>query len=565
MKRLGNSSQKGAVLVFFALLLPVIVFFAGMAIDFGRAYMHKSYLQNAADAAALAGASAVAGGKGARLVDDIPSGFLNINDTGMLIVAGEAANKILLKDTGKASANDTNTKLRSNIAGEAVTFYYMVELTEDVKMVFAQFFLPKSLFPNDWTVEVSARAWARSSRSEEGDGGEDVVGGDPYGRTQLEQMQEVADRETTTEFFAWKKTVGNDMTTAQQLSFTNAGVRYNNDGTRSEVFDMKLTESNNRKDLFINFKQDLQYNNKLMENWDAVDLRGLSYEEAKAKFNALGLKLASVVLPWGDGSIPISKLTWNEEEHAYVAGNNNLSWDDFETAYKKLHNGVLNKDEILNYITSTISGTINLNSAYPVRDLSTLSPKEKSLTIRGNTNKQDPLYVRIESEEFNAGHVANTIRDIRININAENTEKDGEGKSRYRPVLFFYDGPIDVNNERGVGRQSNTVVVTLNKDFRGIIYAPNSPVQVIGNGHAFSGFIIASRILGKNEFGEDVDLTNMMPEHQNEETDPVLQDFYSKLGLGDAKYNDFDAIGLNVYRSPKKDVVYLTSRSGKTR
>ena len=61
MDRDGNrsrpSAQKGVLLVFTALLLPVVFACAGLAVDLGNMYVHKSNLQNAVDSAALAGAA----------------------------------------------------------------------------------------------------------------------------------------------------------------------------------------------------------------------------------------------------------------------------------------------------------------------------------------------------------------------------------------------------------------------------------------------------------------------------------------------------------------------------
>ena len=53
-----RNGQKGAVLVLTALLLPVMIAVTGFAVDGGNLYYQKSRLQNAADAAALAGAQA---------------------------------------------------------------------------------------------------------------------------------------------------------------------------------------------------------------------------------------------------------------------------------------------------------------------------------------------------------------------------------------------------------------------------------------------------------------------------------------------------------------------------
>ncbi|RXK80024.1 hypothetical protein EST62_13030 [Chlorobaculum sp. 24CR] len=51
--------QRGIVVIWFALLLPVLFGFMALAIDLARLYQTKVELQNAADAAALAGALAV--------------------------------------------------------------------------------------------------------------------------------------------------------------------------------------------------------------------------------------------------------------------------------------------------------------------------------------------------------------------------------------------------------------------------------------------------------------------------------------------------------------------------
>ena len=46
--------QRGQMLVLFALMIPVILLFVGLALDLGWYYLNVSRLQNAADAAALA-------------------------------------------------------------------------------------------------------------------------------------------------------------------------------------------------------------------------------------------------------------------------------------------------------------------------------------------------------------------------------------------------------------------------------------------------------------------------------------------------------------------------------
>lgn len=54
MKKYINNKQGGQIIALTALLIPLFMAAAGLAIDFGNMYVHKSKLQNAADAAAVA-------------------------------------------------------------------------------------------------------------------------------------------------------------------------------------------------------------------------------------------------------------------------------------------------------------------------------------------------------------------------------------------------------------------------------------------------------------------------------------------------------------------------------
>jgi hypothetical protein len=428
-------------------------------------------------------------------------------------------------------------------------------------MVFARFFLPKSLFPDAWKVKVSARAWAMA-----GDGTGDH---EPHGIDKLTQTAQAVTENTTEDFFDWEDELkqifreqGISLTKdelrarAREFSFTNEGVQYDYEGNRGEVFNMddSIEARNQMKDFFINFKQDVH--GAVTNNFDVTDLQGLEYVDARNSFYADNKKFENIILP--DGTFVAGPITWDELVRRFGSQigtknsdtwwrltNNKLTWEDISKS---------ERDIVWNALTSKITAQINVNVAYEKRNVDGLSAREVSLTPQGEPNYQDPPFVRIESEEFNASGVSNTIHDINININADNTADD------YRPMVFVYDGPKgDIDG----GRQSGTVVLNLQEDFKGIIYAPNSPVQVIGNGKAFRGYIIAKRIIGPPD-GNDkgIDLTDDMPSHQNSETDAALQAFYRNLGLSEeSKYDNFDVVRLNVYENPGKDIIYITDRA----
>ena len=71
LSRLLAQRQKGAVLVLSALAIPMLFATTGLAIDLGSAYLWHTSLQNAADAAALAGANALKNGDATSTVDRI--------------------------------------------------------------------------------------------------------------------------------------------------------------------------------------------------------------------------------------------------------------------------------------------------------------------------------------------------------------------------------------------------------------------------------------------------------------------------------------------------------------
>lgn len=129
---LKSKAQKGAFLVFAALLLPFLFIFAGFVVDFGYAWAYKSKLQNAADAAALAGASH----------------FANGDSYGEHPNADSYANQFLKANFGYLPNPIQNLKMQAQEAteknsatGEEETHgYYRVAFSEKVPVTFMKLF-----------------------------------------------------------------------------------------------------------------------------------------------------------------------------------------------------------------------------------------------------------------------------------------------------------------------------------------------------------------------------------------------------------------------------------------
>lgn len=114
--------QKGQILVFTAVLLPLLMAACGFTVDFGNMYMHKSRLQNAADAAAIAGGYAFRDNK--ENIDNHPH-------------ADEAAEKSIALNHPQIA--DVKRDYRARNTEQNITIY-RVHLTEAVPVYFLSFF-----------------------------------------------------------------------------------------------------------------------------------------------------------------------------------------------------------------------------------------------------------------------------------------------------------------------------------------------------------------------------------------------------------------------------------------
>ena len=164
-------------------------------------------------------------------------------------------------------------------------------------------------------------------------------------------------------------------------------------------------------------------------------------------------------------------------------------------------NGAQTKDDNIKRLR--IHTSINFEDPYKVR-LDVDKP-----------NKPDVLWARIESEpmlynpdvtdrtrgvsglesKINNNRGLNSVNQIIINFNKSNYDVTTQN---YRPVIIFYDGPetysiySNYDTVNKFVRKSKPIIVNMNEGFRGVLYAPNSPVCVIGKAQGkFKGFIVA--------------------------------------------------------------------------
>ena len=126
LARIKNTCQRGVVMVFYAILLPVLFGFMGLSLDAGLAYVEKGKAQDIADAAALAGAAHLdaAGNHDLGVIRDAVQCFAEAN--GLKLQKGDLVEK---------AANAWDTKESVASGHQAVLAYGVVNVTRDDKTV----------------------------------------------------------------------------------------------------------------------------------------------------------------------------------------------------------------------------------------------------------------------------------------------------------------------------------------------------------------------------------------------------------------------------------------------
>ncbi len=603
MNQWNTSKEKGYVLVFFGLALLILLPCVGLAADFGRAYLHRSYLQNAADAAALAGVAGVAAektnegnplaqqnGDGSedrkyrrvRLIPDPPEDLWNEwkdAQSEKLKTADEAANPLLRENTKNAPDSDgsqmdlTNksenlkTELKMPESGE---IYYKVTIREAVQFLFAQILLPESLLPH-WTIGVVACATTAEPLEslDPGETGGTTTGNNPSEANLYDQVNEILTGQTPKTFYDLP---GNGVQEKRQYREGSVGIYYrldeNGNPTRTEYFypgtempDEKTVDKNapldengkplnantirlNQRYLFIDFKPDVSSPTKLPDGWDLDSIPpNLSY--GNLRFN--GMKNSWAYDTRTQENVSDSRWGVIPELMKRLLGVE----DDGSPAALEA------REKVMALLNTRIESIITFDRLYEVRgtkeQLEALGDQAVKNTD-GKVATDDPLLVRIESEEFNQGAVTNSVRKTTIDIKpaAGTTDtlltKNSDGSYRYRPLVFFYSGPIG-------NRKSQTLTLNLDSDFRGAIFAPNSRVCITGNNHTMKGFIIAKEFAYLDENGEEVVISA-----------PQDTSNYAKLGLKDPTFDDFgtDTKLVNLNQLPAKNRVLFFNEQAKS-
>ena len=431
--------QRGAFIVFTALTLWFLMMFVAFSVDFGNYYQHRSRLQNAADAAALAGvakyteeeiaansAGAIAAptlSKG-RLVtlvenDKAVSASRTVRSQAQDYVTNNYGN-LDIKDNKVWSEEVTEEKTENGVTQSTTTThrYCRVDLVDTIPTFFARIFGVTSL-----DVKVSALA---------------LMDGSAENETWGKRLEGVGDRLAMLAPNMIWETLVNDKS---NKAFTITDLKYGNKTTTGNV---GYGQKNNRYYVMTGVAEKLLYTGKDETQRAHTDENGfiIGYKEPTDG----GICAAPIYATGGTES----KLKERATTKVFVIQNNEgVTYTD-EGEIFALY---LNRDHItqrtgardrftkiiVNYMKGTSRNTVDEKNTYTV-----------------------PLYARLESEPIRIGERSvMPVHGVFIDVKTTRLElgvgigSDGKitvSNKAARPFVLAYDGPDPLRGKLAPGK-----------------------------------------------------------------------------------------------------------------
>lgn len=468
------SRQRGQAMVLYALLMPIFLLFVGVALDLGWYYLNVSRLQNAADAAALAGANALVEENAAfsdyyvfsLASNELPADFddyKNIftsdkykfgvrnyykttDDIEKPLYDGrDAVEEYTRKNLSDFDAVDTDADNQYEISatdgwsiskgdGKHVTgkielkfkiidakndiygpLYYVVLLNEKIR----HFFLP------GWFDDMDAPVKA-------------VALLEPHSNDLVTTMQKL---ERTMVIDNWEyqnKFKGTPGAYAGKWNHYMAGTTDNNTGISYVSGSVYRTESITVKTTKMGRDggQATSANGGKFYNWDKVDSINLDFQ-AEIRVNK-----PRFTSDWDLGAGLPSKLPFFVSHNHVETVDTVQSWGTNNGEDKRIHYNV------------------EFDNAFQTRH-----PEKEA----------DVLWTRIESDPIidmsyigKDVNVYNSVRQITLNFNTSNADKypkghEHAGNYKYRPYCIFYTGPENIDYAKDLRGTALPSIMTLPK------------------------------------------------------------------------------------------------------
>ncbi len=567
------SNRRGQVSLLFALMMPVFILMLGVTLDLGWYYLNVSRLQNAADAAAVAGANALrkeesfSDYKNIKLVGKYPAKDSNkyrvdtIYELDAIEKTNVIANEYVAKNLSSNKDNIINSWTKSEVGTEEGLYtkddnlYYVVKLKEEIR----HFFLPGWF--DDMTAPVTAVALLSKTAINGDSKNPDPEIPDTLSVTYDEKVEDVVVNENQQKVIEKilneNMVVGNWEVQAYYSKHKDDLSNFNkvNEETGEETeltefqyrFEYEFYEGawNHFQDFYNHYTAGDFYRTQTITILDDVlfrtdnDGNDTIYEYGKtssvaatsASINedtnssAYNPEHKGARKTYKNGITETSNVgypyTWKRVDSLncdfrpeiklsgkWLSQNWDISLDDYTNV------GFNNKKwDTSNGISETeikklrIHSSINFDGAYEVRD-----PAKDPIDVLWMRIESEPMLYHPDVKKVNDTDRVfhnykeigvNSVNQIIINANCENAANEN-----YRPFIIFYDGPEYYETDKDI-RASKPVILNLKKAWRGVLYAANSPVVVIGDAQEqFVGFVVAKEYhrLADNKEHKDFEL-----------------------------------------------------------
>ena len=549
--------RRGQVATLFALLLPIFLLFVGLTLDLGWYYLNVSRLQNAADAAAVAGAQtliadvkALKNYKGVTLVNN----YKEFKGSSYKYLADEKSTQEKIDTVNAKSLEEyVNKNLSSESSGSYVdhwtktkidassalyevndNLYYVVHLSETIR----HFFLPGWF--DDMLAPVTAVAMISKQPIEQVYDAPEMlpeinipvipeIREDELELTDEENNQFKATLNTNTIADNWevqkqykddyKDTSKHEDDNGNPITEFEARFKYKVYRGNWNIFqDTKFHYY--RGDLYrretINILDDViktnTGNSKYGDKWG---YKGSSVRQTNASIDKISNPNGN---PYLQEYLDSMDVDFHPE--LYLSNNRwlNENWD--------LTMGLTDVGSETDYSDYDTSDGYDKTDIRQLRIHSSLNFERPPYEVREGV-KDDVMWVRIESEPMvrypdivrtnqdtvsliNGGKgitALNSVHQIILNANSSNYDS---GDTKYRPYVIYYNGPERYNSETSDPsvRDSKPVILNLNAPFRAILYMPNSPVVIMGSAqNEFRGLIVAKEYV-QLKTRDDFDMKN---------------------------------------------------------
>lgn len=466
--------QRGSVTVFFALSLPVLLGVTAFAVDLGNGFYQKHRLQNIADSAALAGSKTL-DSKVTLLPEDTKFSPSDIDPNETKLEKALTTSEKMLPDTNetdetlKAKIDKAVIYTKDDASGREVK-YYEVQLSKKVPTYFA------GIFGTDhFDIKVASVAKAEPNPG-------------PVTEEEKEELIKQINaniHKTIPDYYS---------ESIERINNPNQTDRFNPEYHQRAL---RRTEFTTVDDYWSSEYYTMVGNKYLYNASSDFSKNVAAYRDSNRDTDPAEDKADHFAQPFCElttEKLMFSRCTFND-----IYEKKTINYSNIKAAFLDVPNMGSSKYRGLVF-------NIENNADQKLGD------------------KKEPFYIRVESEpirvlqdwkdgrQLTREEMASTLKNNTAGRTLVAPKIINVNESTRRPIVIAYDGPDQNRNEddapildeynpitkktqktRTAVTSTAPFIINLNKEFKGVLYAPRSHVHIYGTAK-INGFILARKI-----------------------------------------------------------------------